>query len=95
MSDEISRKIAEFFEPKPVVRKDCDVVGPSELGWWYFSDYWNVRIKPRLYTDPKIVVRLLKWLIEQHRFYDIPSDTKDFELGVAQAVLAEIERRSR
>ncbi len=124
MSDEISRKIAEFFEPKPTFENvtvycgqrpewfDEDIWVNSDLyasdGQWWLRTYSSGGVysewKPVPYTDPEIVVRLLKWLVEaqpEHRLTlewigkleDHPG--WEFELRIAQATIGEIERRSR
>lgn len=85
MSIDISRQIAEHFEPKPEFR----LTGLSPLGWWIAGDWTN--LQPRSYTDPEIVVRLLKWMIERGLAVRFVGPSLDVELAVAEAVLAEIQ----
>ena len=60
--DELSRVIAESFEPPSHFVNTCR---DSEHGWWRrrYLNGWIV--EPRSFSEPEIVVRLLKWLLTQ------------------------------
>lgn len=86
--EELSRLLAEHFEPKPAEQggyydsTSCSnriangtnnrrYDGSSKLKWWIWRDDWrtdntvpinNGTWQPRPFTDPEIVVRLLKCL---------------------------------
>lgn len=70
---EISLKISTFFEPKPGDKGSIYPNYYSTGGWWKSMNCKQIDVgeyerggwQPRHYTDPVIVVQLLKWLIER------------------------------
>ena len=114
MTDDLSLRLAEYFEPKPRASgcPDADnyivaVPFKSLGGWWIYKPGASYAQDPDPvpYTDPEITVRLLKWLATGYDFETVfqmlqmaqaaaDDGTVDvLELVIAQAVVAEIERK--
>ena len=101
MTDDLSLRIAEFFEPKPewrFQREPDGIYTKSVLGFWWKGNGYTQEVTP--YTDPAITMRLLKWICEHDMrvapderiissYYEVRSPE-----AIAQAVCAEIDRRN-
>lgn len=83
-TEELSRLLAEHFEPKPQTRLADRFL--SELGWWLRRRYDSGgRWEARKYTDPEICVRLLKWLLDDG--FVMSRSSKGTERAIAEAAL--------
>lgn len=85
-NEELSRKIAAYFEPEPkwVPRMFGEAVYdlPSVGGFWRAAlTAEGLKPHPRPITDPEISMRLLKWLLEKKAIVSIDFTAGHYEVA--------------